>query len=57
VMEEVLAAYGLVNLEYIAICDNIFLQPLQELSGEVLIAVAARVGRTRLIDNMEFDIE
>lgn len=56
-MVEVVAAYGLVNLEYIAICDNIFLQPLMELSGVVLIAVAARVGRTRLIDNVVFDIE
>jgi pantoate--beta-alanine ligase len=56
-MEEVVNAYPLVNLEYISICDNILLRPLEELSGGVLIALAARVGKARLIDNMVFEIE
>jgi pantoate--beta-alanine ligase len=53
-MQAVFYAYPLVNLEYISICDNIFLKPLEELSGEVLVAVAVRLGRARLIDNMLF---
>jgi pantoate--beta-alanine ligase len=56
-MEEVLSGAPLVNLEYICICDNISLQPLEELTGEVLVALAARVGRARLIDNLVIDIE
>jgi pantoate--beta-alanine ligase len=56
-MEEVVNAYPLVNLEYVSICDNILLRPLEELSGGVLIALAARVGKARLIDNMVFEIE
>lgn len=44
-------------LEYTVICDNIFLRPLEVLAGEVLVAVAARVGKARLIDNMVFEIE
>jgi pantoate--beta-alanine ligase len=56
-MQAVLSAYPLVDLEYISICDNIFLRPLEELSGEVLVAVAARLGRARLIDNLLLDIE
>jgi pantoate--beta-alanine ligase len=56
-MQAVLSAYPLVDLEYISICDNIFLKPLDELSGEVLIAVAARLGRARLIDNVLLDVE
>jgi pantoate--beta-alanine ligase len=56
-MEEVISTFPLVNLEYIFICDNIFLQPLEELSGEVLVAVAARIGRARLIDNMLLTVE
>jgi pantoate--beta-alanine ligase len=56
-MQAVLSAYPLVDLEYISICDNIFLRPLEELSGEVLVAVAARLGRARLIDNVLLDIE
>ena len=56
-VKEVFAGAPLVDLEYIAICDNIYMRPLEELSGEVLIAVAARVGRARLIDNLLIDIE
>jgi pantoate--beta-alanine ligase len=54
-MQEVVAGYPAVNLEYIAICDNIYLHPLDALHGQVLIALAARVGRARLIDNMVFE--
>ncbi len=56
-MEKVFSGAPLVDVEYIAICDSIYLRPLEILSGEVLIAVAARVGRARLIDNMQFKIE
>ena len=56
-MQGVFDALPSVNLEYIAICDNIYLKPLEELHGEVLIAVAARVGKARLIDNMVFEVE
>jgi pantoate--beta-alanine ligase len=56
-MEQVISTEPLVNLEYVTICDNIYLQPLSELSGEVLVALAARVGRARLIDNIVFDVE
>jgi pantoate--beta-alanine ligase len=56
-MERVMTTEPLVNLEYITICDNIYLQPLSELSGDVLVALAARVGGARLIDNMVFNVE
>jgi pantoate--beta-alanine ligase len=56
-MEEVFDASPSVNLEYIYICDNISLQPVDVLDGQVMIAVAARVGRARLIDNMVVEIE
>ncbi len=55
-MKELVSTEPLVSLEYIEICDNIYLKPLQELSGELLVAIAARVGRARLIDNMLFDL-
>lgn len=38
--------------EYFAVVDRGSLQPLARLAGEVLIAVAARVGPVRLIDNI-----
>jgi len=41
-----------VEPEYFAVVDRASLAPLTTLAGDVLIAVAARVGPVRLIDNI-----
>jgi len=51
-MQEMIEKKSLVDLEYISICDNNELEELAFVEGETLIAVAARVGKARLIDNM-----
>jgi pantoate--beta-alanine ligase len=38
-------------IDYVSAVDPITLKPVQEMTGPTLIAVAARVGNTRLIDN------
>ena len=46
------------ELQYYAITDNEILDPVTDLSvykGEVLISLAAKVGSTRLIDNIIFE--
>ncbi len=40
--------------DYVAVVDADTLQPVRRVRGRVLIAVAARVGRARLIDNLEW---
>jgi pantoate--beta-alanine ligase len=45
-----MAPHG-VEPEYLALVDPDSFQPVQTVNGRVLVAVAARVGRTRLIDN------
>jgi pantoate--beta-alanine ligase len=44
-----------VELEYVALVDPRTLEPLHTLSGEALLAIAARVGAVRLIDNVTLD--
>ncbi len=56
-MRELLAAEPLVETEYVEAVDWKFLEPVSELRGEVLIALAARVGRARLIDNTLIRVE
>ena len=56
-VEAFIAEEPLVDLEYAVICDNIFLRPCETLEGQVLVALAARVGRARLIDNVLLEIE
>jgi pantoate--beta-alanine ligase len=44
----------LVRLEYAKICDVVTLRDLAELEQAAVLALAAKVGRTRLIDNYVF---
>lgn len=48
------AGYPLVREDYIAIVDATTLEPVRQVQRRVLIAVAARVGPARLIDNFEW---
>ena len=43
-----------VREDYVAVVDADTLQPVRRVSGRILVAVAARVGRARLIDNFEW---
>jgi pantoate--beta-alanine ligase len=40
------------SIDYIAIVDADTLTPLDKIKGKCLIALAVRIGRTRLIDNI-----
>ncbi len=44
-----------VEPEYVALVSPDTLEPVAELQGPALLAIAARVGATRLIDNMTLD--
>jgi len=47
-------AYPLVREDYVAVVDAERLETVARVRGRVLVAVAARVGRARLIDNFEW---
>jgi pantoate--beta-alanine ligase len=49
--QDMLAEAG-VEVEYLSLVDPQTMEPLRELRGDALAVVAARVGRTRLIDNV-----
>jgi pantoate--beta-alanine ligase len=51
-----LERYG-IEPEYVEVVSAHDLQPLGRLEGEVLIAIAARVGRARLIDNVVVTVD
>ncbi len=50
-MQQELNHWPLVKPEYVAVVDATDLHPVEELGGKVLLALAARVGPSRLIDN------
>lgn len=52
-MEKMILSKPKTIIDYIAITDSQTLEPLEKLSGEVLISMAVFVGSTRLIDNLK----
>jgi pantoate--beta-alanine ligase len=51
-----LGALGDVHPDYLALVDPDSLEPLTTVNGRALVAVAARVGSTRLIDNTLIEV-
>lgn len=49
---EVMGREGIDDIEYVELLDAANLEPLSLVGGRVLLAIAARVGATRLIDNI-----
>jgi pantothenate synthetase len=45
-----------VAIDYVAAVDPQTLRPMDLVKDSVLLAIAARVGTTRLIDNIQVDI-
>jgi pantoate--beta-alanine ligase len=56
VVRETLALEPLVEPEYVELRDAREITELERVDGEVLLAVAARVGATRLIDNVRLAV-
>ena len=56
-MRELIAEEPLVQPEYVMAVDWDLLEPVERLEGEVLIALAVRVGKARLIDNVLLDLD
>lgn len=42
------------DIDYIKICDAVTLEDIDEITGEAVIALAVKIGATRLIDNHVF---
>ena len=51
-VREALVSEPLVALEYVSANDAATLGPVESRTGEILLSLAARVGKTRLIDNV-----
>jgi pantoate--beta-alanine ligase len=56
-MKKVLKQVPSIKIEYISIVDTETLQELDKITGRVLIAMAVKIGSTRLIDNILLDVK
>jgi len=55
-MAEILGQQPDLEIDYVAIVDAHTLVDLKRLTGDVLVAIAAKVGSTRLIDNISLKV-
>ena len=55
VMTNIVITEPLAKIDYISVVDAITMQPVQEITAPVLVAMAIYIGSTRLIDNFSFD--
>lgn len=45
----------LAKIDYVEVVDSLELQPVKKIEGDVLVAIAVYIGKTRLIDNFTFN--
>jgi len=50
-IEEFVRSHPYTQVDYVSLCDPVTLDDVDPLRGETLLALAVRVGKTRLIDN------
>ena len=53
-MKRILQSEPLVNIDYAQICDARTLEDVNRIEGDIVVALAAYLGKTRLIDNLVF---
>lgn len=54
-LHDAISREPLAEIDYIAVCDANTLKEVDTIEGTVLIAIAARFGKTRLIDNIVWE--
>ena len=55
-MKDVLASEPSANTEYVTAVDALTMQPVETIDRDVLVAMAVRIGTTRLIDNFSYHL-
>lgn len=50
-IQKMILSYPFTEIDYVNICDPVSMEDVESVKGETLLALAVRVGKTRLIDN------
>jgi pantoate--beta-alanine ligase len=51
-LKSFIESFSETNIDYISFCDPITLEPVDIIDRQIVLALAVKVGKTRLIDNM-----
>jgi pantoate--beta-alanine ligase len=53
---DLISSHPFTDIDYISICDPLILEDIDIIKEKALLALAVRVGKTRLIDNWELNV-
>ncbi len=56
-MEEIIQKKPSARIDYVSIVDTTGLKPMDKITGEILVALAVFIGKTRLIDNVIIKVD
>ena len=54
-MKKLIEEEPLAKIDYVQAVDAISIQPVAEIKGTILVAMAVYIGKTRLIDNFIYE--
>jgi pantoate--beta-alanine ligase len=56
-IRESILKHPFTDIDYVSICNPFSLEEIETIQGKALLAIAIKVGKTRLIDNWQIDVE
>ena len=56
-VRDLISSHPYTDIDYVSICDPLTLDDLNIIKEKALLALAVKVGKTRLIDNWEMDVK
>jgi len=55
-IRESILKHPFTDIDYVSICNPFSLEEIETIQGKALLAIAIKVGKTRLIDNWQIDV-
>lgn len=55
-MTELIKSEPLARIDYVSVVDGLTMMPVERLEGQILVAMAVYIGKTRLIDNFSVNV-
>jgi pantoate--beta-alanine ligase len=50
-LQDLILSHPFTVIDYVSLCDPVTLEDVETVRAEILLAMAVKVGKTRLIDN------
>ena len=56
-VEKLILSHPFTDIDYVNVCDPMTLEDVDRIEGEAILALAVKVGKARLIDNLTISLK